>query len=99
MAPITIIVQNISGNIISKNKVGGKICPLKLTVKIFLLIFLQCTVKTRPVTVDRVRYISHRFADDNGIFIPHFYNMPKANLQVMKKNPVRYTVFILIRYI
>ena len=70
-----------------------------LTVKVFLLIFLQCTVKTRPVTVDRVRYISHRFADDNGIFIPHFYNMREANLQVMKKNPVRYTVFIPIRYI
>ena len=58
-----------------------------LTVKVFLLIFLQCTVKTRPVTVDRVRYISHRFADDNGIFIPHFYNMREADLQVMKKKP------------
>ena len=32
MAPITITVQNISGNIISKNKVGGKICPLKLNI-------------------------------------------------------------------
>ena len=32
MAPIIITVQNISGNIISKNKVGGKICPLKLNI-------------------------------------------------------------------
>ena len=56
-----------------------------ITVKVFLLIFLQCTVRTRPVTVDRVRYISHRFADDNGIFIPPFYNMREADLPVMKK--------------
>ena len=62
---------------------------IKLTVKIFLLIFLQYTVKTRPVTVDRVRYISHRFADDNGIFIPHFYNMREADLQVMNKEKTR----------
>ena len=54
-------------------------------VKVFLLIFLQCTVRTRPVTVDRVRYISHRFADDNGIFIPHFYIMLEAELREMKK--------------
>ena len=60
-----------------------------LTVKVFLLIFLQCTVKTRPVTVDRVRYISHRFADDNGIFIPPFYNMREADLQVMNKEKTR----------
>ena len=52
-----------------------------MMVKVFLLIFLQCTIMTRPVTVDRVRYISHRFADDNGIFIPPFYNMREADLQ------------------
>ena len=61
----------------------------KKSVKVFLLIFLQCTVKTRPVTVDRVRYISHRFADDNGIFIPPFYNMREADLQVMNKEKTR----------
>ena len=57
-----------------------------ITVKVFLLVFLQCTVKTRPVTIDRVRYKSHRF-DDNCIFIHPFYNMREADLQIIKKNP------------
>ena len=74
-------------------------CRDILTVKIFLLSFLHCTVKTRPVTIDRVRYISHRFSDGKGIFIPHFYMMLDADLQTMKKKPVKYTVFLLIRYI
>ena len=50
------------------------------------MVFLQCTVKTRPVTIDRVRYKSHRF-DDNCIFIHPFYNMREADLQIIKKNP------------
>ena len=52
---------------------------------IFIELFLHCTVKTRPVTIDRVRYISHRFSDGKGIFIPHFYMMLDADLQTMKK--------------
>ena len=56
MAPIIITVQNISGNIISNNKMGGKICPLKINVH-----------KAKPsiIIITETRHVNF---DGHGIF-------------------------------
>ena len=48
MAPITVMVQNIAGNILKKGKVGGKLCPLKINVHKLKPTFLAL-VETRQL--------------------------------------------------
>ena len=58
--------------------VNFQVSVLNITVKVFLLIFLHCTVKTRPVTVDRVCYVSRRFSDYKGIFYSSFLHYARS---------------------
>ena len=48
MATITVMVQNIAGNILKKGKVGGKLCPLKINVHKLKPAFLAL-VETRQL--------------------------------------------------